>query len=133
MPANYIDNQVPYGAFAADLKSGPQLTATTVIAAAVFENFTPNRPSNKINRPNEIGGPNGFAIVATQETGSGTIQWPTTATTSPKIGHWFQYTFDGANGAAAETWVITDTSEPREMNGYFKSNITCQLAHTPPQ
>lgn len=127
----YVDNAVPGNSFVADIKRGTQSASTTVAAGAVFENFTPNRPGKKSNRPDQYGGPNGFLLTAEQETGSGVIQIATSTTETAKVGDWFSHTFDRKSGASAEIWVLTDIGEPQQFGEYAKINVSAQLAHTP--
>ena len=129
----FNDGGVPYGSFIADIKRGSSAAPTIIITAGVVENFTPTRPGVVVNRPDQVGGPNGFVVGAiAQQTGSGVLQIPTATTESPKIGDWFQYIFDGKTGALPETWVIVNISEPREALGYWKQNISCQLSKSGP-
>lgn len=51
---------------------------------------------------------------------------------TPKIGDWFDYTFDRKTGASAEKWVITDVSDPWQMGDYAKVNISALLSHNHP-
>lgn len=126
----YNDGTVPAGGFIVDLKTG--VGAGTAVGSYIVESFDVTRPGNVVNRPSEVGGPNGWTVSNAQETATGTLQIATTATETPKIGHWFSKTFDRKQGASAETWVITSVSEPFEINGYAKVNCSFQRSHTHP-
>lgn len=107
----------------------------------VLESIKPNRPSVTVQRPNQIGGPNGFAIVASQETLSAKAQLATQSTATVKIGDWFQDSLDPSSGTVVigapatsgtnETWVVDSASESFEMNGYWYQDLTLLRAHTP--
>jgi len=135
MSNDYNDGQVPGNSFAADINRGGTGSPTVIIAGAIFETFTPNRPGKKSNRPNQFSGPNGFLVTAEQESASGVFQIPTTGSATPKIGDWFQVTLDRGTGGLAgalETWTITDMSDPQNMGEYAKCNASFQRAHNPP-
>lgn len=127
----YVDDNVPFASFTADIKSGPVGSPTTVLAAAIFENFRFNTPANKIRRPNQIGGKNGFVLVNTQEEGSGTVQYPTPASSIPKNGNWFQIIRDPVAGTV-ETWVLHDIGDAWENSSYRKHEVSASLALNPP-
>lgn len=118
----YNDGAVPYGSFTVSLH---RVAAT--LGTYILENFTVNRPTKKVERPNQIGGPNGFALVGAQETSSAVLQIATSATVAPNNGDFFTLTVDSTVGA--EKWVIETTGQPFEMNGYYKQNITLLKAY----
>jgi len=126
----YVDGAIPFGVFTVDLKRG--VGAGTAVVTCVCESFNLTKPGNVINRPNEIGGPNGWAVVAGQETATGVLQIATSTTETPKIGDWFSRIMDRKAASTAETWVITNTSEPFEMNGYAKVSCNFQQSHAHP-
>jgi hypothetical protein len=132
-PAQYVDGLVQFSSFAADILRGAR-PGSVIASAAIFENFTFTTPVNNIRRPNQIGGPNGFVLVNTQQSASGTIQIAdvSTMTETPKNGDWFVYIRDLKNGAVAETWVLHDIGDVFEMNGYRKINCQASQAHNPP-
>lgn len=132
LPA-YNDDNVPFASIPpTDIKRGPTGSATTIVTAAIFESPSFMTPSNRIHRPNSIGGPNGNVLVNTQETASGTVQLALATTETIKNGDWFSFVRDGKGGATAETWVFETVSDGWETNSYRKHNFTAFLAHNPP-
>lgn len=125
----YLDSAIPYGGRIVSVKSGGG--AGSAIGSYKAESITINRPTKTVERPDEVGGPNGFAVVNAQETGSCVLQIDAGAE-CPKNGYWFSETFDLKSGASAETWVINSVGQPFEMQGYFKVNCNLIRAHNPP-
>jgi hypothetical protein len=129
----YTDNQVPIGSRVETLKSGGGSGST--IGVYVFENITLDRPSQIVERKDEIGQDNGWALVKNVAcTGSGVCQIATAATQRPAPGMWFSDSFDGSTAAssAAEQWVITSVGQPFAHDGYFKANVNLRLSRVPP-
>ena len=139
----YNDGAVPFG-------SRYELFMTGIIAAAThiawfcLEFIKPGRPGVGANRPNPIGGPNGFFIVAGQESmtvkaqiGSGGEA--TLVLTPIPVGAFFQDSFSTgtpvtgkpSTGGTLETWVVESTSDSYEMNGYWYQDLTLKRAHGP--
>lgn len=129
----FIDGSVVIGSFSADIKRGTQASPTTIVVAAVFDNFTATTPANVIQKPNTIGGANGFSVVNTQEVASGTVQLLSATTETVKNGDWISFVRDGKGGATAEVWVLHNIGDPFE-NGptYRKHTFSAHLAHNPP-
>jgi hypothetical protein len=130
MSTSYQDNAVPFGSRTEDIKRGLVASATDV-GTYIFEDISLKRPGHVGERPDQIGGPNGWWVTATWPTGTGTIQVPIASSETPKIGDWFQDTFDGITDAPLETWVIVDVDQPFKINDYFKVNVTLRLAQNP--
>jgi len=135
MSVTYTDNQVPIGSIVATITSAPPSTAA-VITNAVFDDVTLNLPGKVVERTNEIGQDNGWALIATTlasglpVNGTGTVQVPTAATSNQLGGKAFAYAFDGSSTATSK-FVITDTSIPYAKDGYYKVNVTFRLSRTP--
>jgi hypothetical protein len=135
MGATYTDNQVPIGSIVASITSAPPSTAV-VISNAVFDDVSLNLPGRVIERSDEVGKDNGWALIATTitaglpVTGSATIQVPTATASNQLGGKSFAYAFDGSSTATSK-FVITETGIPFAKDGYFK--VTCQfrLSRTP--
>lgn len=127
---NYIDNQVPFGSRVEDIKRG---TAGTAVGTYILESISLTRPSKIIERPNQIGEPNGWVSVNGFNHGTCVVQIPTEASEYPKNGDWFEDTFDGSDASpSAERWVIVDITQPYAMADYFKCNATIRLSTNPP-
>lgn len=102
----------------------------------VLENINMTYPTKRIERPDQIGQPNGWVIVRAQPTGSCLIQVGATnsvpnpsgaypAYTAPLSGdypHVGQSFSDFFTGTNLQTWVIDQVGAPYEINGYFKVN-----------
>ena len=124
----YNDGNIQYGSIIATIMQPPQPTGTTR-GIFILENCSVKRPVKVIERPDEIGGPNGFVGVAGQVDASCVIQMSDPTVSRPQNGDWFTYTFDAIIGA--ERFVILGTDDPREMQGYFKCNATLKKATFP--
>lgn len=127
----YNDNTVPHGGFSVTIKRGGTGSPTTVITA-IIESITPTYPTVEVRRPDAVGGPNGFALVAGQVEYSGEGQIATSATETPKVGDWFTHVFDGGAGGATETVVFKSITAPKIIGQYFKFNFTANRAYNPP-
>ncbi len=129
---SYIDNAVPFGSRTVDLKRGGTGSPTTV-GTYILESISLTRPTKIIERPNQIGEPNGWVAVAGFQHGTCVVQIPTEASEYPKVGDWFDETFDGSDASpSAEHWVICDITQPYAMADYFKANATIRLSIAPP-
>lgn len=124
----YNDGNIQYGSFIATVMGPPQPNGTQR-CIQIMESFSAARPTKRINRSDEIGGPNGFVLVRAQGTASGVLQMGDSTVARPKVGDWFTQTLDPDIGP--ERWVIETLTDPREPQTYWKSNITCALATFP--
>ena len=107
-----------------------------------LESINPTLPGKVIERPNPIGGPNGFSIVAAQERMTVKAQLPLISSATLKRGAWFQDTFDPSSGTATiglpasggtvETWVVETAGNKFDANGYWYQDLSLIQAHTPP-
>lgn len=134
----FIDDAVPFGGRYELFKSGA-VAGGTSIGWYCCESLQPTRPSVGVNRPNPIGGPNGFVLVKGQETMS--IKAQIAAGGVPlQVGQWFQDSFltgtlvPGlpSTGGTLETWVIESASEAYEMGSYNYQNLSLKRAISPP-
>ena len=124
----YNDGNIQYGSIIVTVYGPPQPNGVSR-GTYIVENIPFQRPTKVIERPDEIGGPNGFIVVNAQNTASATIQMGDNTTNRPQVGDWFTYTADAIIGA--ERWVLTEVTDPREMQGYFKANVTLRKASFP--
>lgn len=99
----------------------------STLGTYILESITINRPTSKISRPDQIGGPNGFVLVNKEEDGSCVVQYASSSATWPKNGDWFQDTFDANVGV--EKFVFHDLGFPFEIGGYFKVNAKLSKAY----
>ncbi len=108
------------------------LTILTAAAASLTpatyyaETISFSRPSNVIERPDTIGGPNGFAIVDKQPTGSARIQVPGKTLASYnqiKTGMNFSDDF----GYGSEKWVIHSINQTFNMGTYWVIDVSLVL------
>jgi hypothetical protein len=100
--------------------------AGVLVGSYLIESFTPSDPTNTIERPDQIGGPNGFVDVAKQKTANAVIQLGVAGAAWPANGNYFNVTSDPAQGS--EKWVLGNRSTPEEMNSYWKSTFACKKA-----
>lgn len=102
--------------------AGASLTPATYFA----ESLTFSRPSNVIERPDTIGGPNGFAIVDKQPTGTARIQVPGKSTSSyNQIKTGFNFSDDFGYGS--EKWVIHSINQAFNMGTYWVIDVSTVL------
>lgn len=138
----FNDGAIPFGSRAELFCSGGT-TSPTYLGWYLCEQISPSRPSKVVERPNQIGGPNGFAMVAAQENMTVKAQLASQTSATIKRGDWFQDSFDPSNGTVViglpsttptttETWVVETSSEKYEMNGYWYQDLNLKLAHNPP-
>ena len=116
--STFVDNQVPFGSRIVTINGHPY----------VFENISIKRPSKIIERPNQIGEPNGWVSISGFPTGTGVAQLATSATDRLVNGDKFVDDF----GHGSETWVVVDTDDPFPMHDYWKQNVTIRLSPNPP-
>ncbi len=128
---SYIDNAVPFGSRVEDILRGTG--SGTPVGTYILESISLTRPAKIIERPNQIGEPNGWVAVAGFQHGTCVIQIPLETSEYPKIGDWFDDTFDGSDASPSdERWVVVDITQPYAMADYFKANATIRLSVNPP-
>ncbi len=131
MSQQFNSGNVPYGSFIVALKklAGGTPSATDP-ANWKLEDMNVTRPGRVIDRPDNLGAPNGWVLEEGQETGTAIIQIQVKDFSKdyPKIGMYFDINV-GYGGAAtgAERWVITNVGNAYPMSGYWKANINLQL------
>lgn len=121
---SYNDGSLQYGAPGLTLIQRGTPSATTSVGTFMIEEFTPSYPTNEIERPNQVGGANGFVDVNKQAKASVTIQIGAAGDAQPQNGDWFTYTYDAAK--PSEKWVLANKSEPLQMNGYWKATFSAK-------
>lgn len=89
--------------------------------AAIMENIEPSEGTFEIARQNELGAPNGFALIAEPRTCSGTAQLASTSATYVSRGDTTNFAIK--NGTAI-TWVVTQASYPEEQRGAKKQTVS---------
>jgi hypothetical protein len=92
----------------------------------VLEDINLTYPTKTIERPNQIGEPNGFAVVAGLPTGTAVVQIPNSSSNQPHLGDTFTDTFSGSSN---ETWVVTQIGAPIQYGSYRKVNVNLTMAH----
>lgn len=117
MSTPYVDNAVPFGS----------RTETINTLVYVFEHISIKRPSKIIERPDQIGQPNGWVAVPGFPTGTAVVQIANAATPRLNIGD--RFTDDFGNGA--EVWVVVDSDNPFPIHDYWKQNVTIRLSPNP--
>lgn len=140
MPVTWTDNSIGVGSIVATLYSGNPTASTAYITNAVFDDVTLNMPGKVVERTDQIGKDNGWTLVANSLstaggppiTGTGTVQLATSATGNQLPGKWFGYAFDPATTGTTACYVITDATDPRSKDGYWKVNVSFRLSRTPP-
>ena len=116
----YNDQSVPFGSRTEIISSG------TNSVTAVMEDINITHPTKTIERPDQIGQPNGFVLVGGLPTGTAVLQVPTTSSYQPHVGDTFTDTF---LGSATETWVISQVGVPITIGSYRKVNVSLVMAH----
>jgi hypothetical protein len=136
----WTDNSIGAGSIVATINSGNPTASTAYISSAVFDDVTLNMPGIVIQRTDEVGKDNGFALIANSlstaggppVTGTATVQIPTSTSGNQLCGKWFGYDFDTSTGGSTACFVITSATDVRGKDGYWKVNIGFQLSRTPP-
>jgi hypothetical protein len=123
----YVDNAIQYGSIKVAIQRGQTTAGATLVGTYILDNVTVNRAVKKTEQSDEIGGPNGWAMVAAQCDGSCVIQIGPATNAYPQNGDWFEVILDTTAGT--ERWVFGPISQPFEVNGYYKSNATLTKAH----
>ena len=106
----YNDGTIPHGAaqltFAGKKSGGGDEVMDT-------EDFTPNFPSNRVERTNRYGVPGGAFGVPKTPNGTCTVQIALASTYIPRPGDVFS-----ADTYAGVSWYVTDTTIPQEKEQY---------------
>lgn len=90
--------------------------------SAILESFEPSNPTTEINRQDQLGAPNGFALIAEPRTATATAQLATTSSTYVSRGDTAY--FAPPDSATAITWVVTQTSNPEGNREAKKQSLT---------
>lgn len=105
------DGSVPYGSF----------VVTIGTTAFVAENLSPSKPTNRIERRDEINEPSGQVIIPDFESATMTLQRPTTSEALPAIGATLTAP---TNSGLSGTQYITDVGATFDQGEDQKFNIT---------
>ncbi len=131
----FNDGQIQFGCIVATLKysASPGSTAAASYALIrgtyVFEDFTPSRPTKRIQQRDEIGGPRGQVLVTEFSEASAVVQWNDSTQAPPQVGDVFTAIVNSVIGT--EYWVVGSLSEPKKQEDYWKSNLTCHKVINP--
>lgn len=89
--------------------------------AVILESFEHTQPTFEIARQNELGAPNGFALVAEPMTATATAQLATTSATYISRG---DYANIVVTGGASTTFVVSQASAPEASREAKKQSLT---------
>lgn len=120
MPIPYSTTSFPWGARVVTFNFGGGGTG-----AAVLESFEVTEPTFEIARQNELGVPNGFALVQEPKTATATAQLATTSATYVSAG---DTTSISIKNGTAVTFVVTQAGNPEEQRGAKKQSLTLREA-----
>ena len=87
----------------------------------ILESFELTEPTNEINRYNELGVPNGFALLAEPRTATAVAQLAGTATTYISRG---DTAYISIKNGTSVTFVVTQASYPEENRAVKKQSVT---------
>lgn len=106
---------------------GAVLFGSKILGGRIAENISLTGPSKIIERPNEIGGPNGWVAVGGFPHGTLTFQ-VASEDDIPTNGDTFEIDFasEDLNG----TWVVVEVTRPFAIADYWKCNATIRKAGT---
>lgn len=90
-------------------------------SGAILEAFDPIEPTTELNRQNELGAPNGFALIAEPRTATATAQISTTSVTFVSRGDTAVISIK--NGTSL-TWVVTQAGYPEGNREVKKQSLT---------
>lgn len=110
MALPYLDGTVAYGS--------RQVTFSTA-GAMVADSIELTRPTNVLERTNELGAPSGFVVVPGFVTGTATVQLPTGGTV-PTLSETFTVNFGGGN----ELFVVTEVGQPESKDALKVVNVS---------
>lgn len=111
----FNDNAIAHGGFIALFSDG---------VSRKIESFSVENPGKVINKPDEIGSPDGWAGVRDQDTATGTVQIPSQTGSSLALGMYF--TANSAHGALK--WVVVGKSPRYQSGEYWKEEVRFQAA-----
>jgi hypothetical protein len=89
--------------------------------AAILESFESTEPTTEINRQNELGAPNGFALIAEPRTATATAQLATTSSTYIQRGDTCSISI---TSGSAITFVVSQSSNPEANRESKKQSLT---------
>jgi hypothetical protein len=89
--------------------------------AAILESFESTEPTTEINRQNELGAPNGFALIAEPRTATATAQLATTSSTYIQRGDTCSVAI---TSGGAITFVVSQSSNPEASRESKKQSLT---------
>lgn len=115
MSAAYNDGALPYGSRILTIN------AITYIA----ENVEITRPTQNIQRRDELNEPSGAVYVDDFATGNATLQLAAATTAVPTIGQTFTATF----GSGSETFVLTEVGQPESQGEAKKVSVNFSLTY----
>lgn len=90
-------------------------------ASVILEAFEPTEGTFEIARQNEVGAPNGFALIAEPRTATATAQLATTSTTYISRGDFTQISIK--NGTSV-TFVVAQASQPEGNREVKRQTLT---------
>ena len=88
---------------------------------AILENFEVTEGTFEISRQNELGAPNGFALVSEPRAATATAQLATSSTTYVSRG---DTTSISIKNGTSVTFVVTQAGYPEENRGAKKQSLT---------
>ena len=112
MSAIYNDNTVQYGSIVLSINS----------VNYVADSFSVQRPTNALERRNELNEPNEQVLIRNFETGSAVLQYASGDTPDPALGKTFTVTLNTV--IVAETFIVSEVSTPLEQGGEKKIHVS---------
>jgi hypothetical protein len=89
--------------------------------AVILEAFEPTEGTFEISRQNQLGAPNGFALIAEPRTATATAQLATSSDTYISRG---DYTQISIKGSTSVTFVVTQASQPEGNREVKRQTLT---------
>lgn len=139
----FADGAIPQGGRYEQFFFGTIQTGGTQRGWYACETINPRRPALDVARPNPIGGPNGFSLVAQNDTMTIRAQVFSQSTPTLKRGDWFQDDFDPSTGTVNigqpttggvnEYFVVVDTSDRYDLGAYWAQDVTLKKIYFPAQ
>lgn len=123
--AAYNSNAVPFGGRFVYIYRTP--ASPVQIGLYLVESFSPASAAVVVDRPTEIGGDNGFAIVDGKKEGSIKVQLNVTNTPTLLNGDFFKTskaTYDASGNAVTEIYVLTNMAEAIGTTEYLSQSGT---------
>ena len=126
---SYNDNSIPFGGIGVSVPVHfyRGQTSPADLGQFLIEMVSTKRPSKMTERPDQLGGPNGWSAVLAQVGGTAKVQLPLASTGILQLGDYFSYTFDATIGV--EKLVIVNIDQTYQEGQYWFQTVELKKAY----